>query len=219
MLMSSLLPYLDSYPNIGATFSAKRLELGMTMDHVSEHLGVSRFYIIGLESNRLDLLPTVAETRDLITYYCQQLKLDSQPILKQFDSWRVSCPIFQATQVNVTPSIAKNSARKAAIMASLLFFVPTSTHHLMNTTELTITTVDEPESNIATLEFTAQPSANDNPPSYISIKPKEASFINEFAPKPYSDTRNADDIERDRLFYLQEQIRLGVEPVAIPYRG
>lgn len=219
MLMTSLLPYLDSYPNIGATFSAKRLELGMSMDNISERLGVSRFYVIGLESNRIDLLPTVAETRDLITYYSQQLKLDSQPILKQFDTWHVSCPISKTTQVNVKPSIAKNKALKAAIMASLLFFVPTSTHHLMNTTELTITTVDDPESNIATLKFTAQASANDTPPSYISIKPTEATFINEFAPKPYSDTRNADDIERDRLFYLQEQLRLGVEPVAMPYRG
>lgn len=219
MLMTTLLPYLDGYPNIGDTFRTKRLELGTSMDDVSAHLGVSRFYVIGLESNRLDLLPTVAETRALISRYSKLLDLDSQSILTRFNAWLDSCPVSEPTPADVTLPPTTYGGLKAAAIAGLLLLIPATTNHLVNNDELTINTAAETESNIATLEFTISSTASENTAATLTSNTADASARDDFAPKPYSDKRNADDIERDRLFYIQEQIRLGLEPVALPYRG
>ncbi len=219
MLMTTLLPYLDDYPNIGDTFSTKRLELGTSMDDVSTRLGVSRFYVIGLESNRLDLLPTVAETRALISRYSKLLGLDSQSILTQFNTWLDGCPVSELTPADDMQPPTTYGGLKAAAIAGLLLLFPATTNHLVNNNELTINTAAETESNIATLEFTISSTASEDTVTTLTSNNADAPFKDEFAPKPYSDTRNADDIKRDRLFYLQEQIRLGLEPVAMPYRG
>lgn len=218
MLMNTLLPYLDKYPNIGNLFSTKRLALDASLDDVCTRLEVSRFYIIGLESNRLDLLPTVSETRHLITCYSQLLGLDCQSILTQFDTWLEICPAPEPAPIDDMAPATTYGVLKAAAIAGLLLLYPVSTTHLPSHHKLTISNAVEVESNIATLEFTDLSTAGENNAAvFISNTPDTSSL--EFAPKPYSDTRNADDIERDRLFYLQEQIRLGLEPVAIPYRG
>lgn len=219
MLMATLLPYWDSYPKIGDTFSIKRLELGTSMDDVCTRLGVSRFYIIGLESNRLDLLPTVAETRSLITSYSKLLGLDNRSTLTAFNTWLDNCPLEEPTsEQNTLPPMTHGGLRAAAI-ATLLLLLPVSTDHLVNDGELSINTVAETESSIATLQFSIASSTSDNIATQLTSDTAGVSSKDDFAPKPYSDKRNADDIERDRLFYIQEQIRLGLEPVALPYRG
>jgi len=220
MLMTTLLPYLDSYPNIGEIFSAQRHQHGRSIDDVCMRLSVSRFYVIGLESNRLDLLPTVEETRNLITRYSQLLTLDTQPVLTKFDTWLASCPIPEQTSVDIDVSATiTHGWLKAAAIAGLLLLYPASTTHFLTDAMVITHTVTDAEPDLAQLEFETLSPASEHATAAKTTNKIDTSSTTDFAPKPYSDTRNADDIERDRLFYLQEQIRLGLEPVAKPYKG
>ncbi|MDP1540543.1 MAG: helix-turn-helix domain-containing protein [Moraxellaceae bacterium] len=220
MLMITFLPYLDSYPNIGAIFSKQRHQLGVSLDDACRRLGVSRFYVIGLESNRLDLLPTVEETRNLITRYNQLLALDSQSVLAMFNTWLANCPMPEQTALiaNTHSSLILRGLKAAAIAALLLLY-PASTTDMLSNTMVFTHTYTEAEADIATLDFTSFTTISENTTTASNPKVKDTPSAHNFAPKPYSDTRNADDVERDRLFFLQEQIRLGLEPVAKPYKG
>jgi cytoskeletal protein RodZ len=213
MLMTHFLPYLDNYPNIGVMFSGQRQRQGHSIDDVCAGLSVSRFYIVGLESNRPDLLPTVAETRDLIRRYSRLLALDAQPILTEFDAWLLSCPKPEPSSFIVdVPRSSNSTGLKAAALACILMLYPAATTEMISEAIVINQNVTQAEQRAATLALApaGQGSEQESADTPTTL---------EFTPKPYSDMRSADDIERDRLFYLQEQIRLGLEPVALPFKG
>ncbi len=217
MLMTYLLPYQGSYPDIGHIFRTTRDELGLGIDNVCTHLGISRFYLIGLESNRIDLLPSVTETRTLINSYAGYLATDSTPILALFDQWLAACPVdvqpvdscLQDRTVTATGYIGL----KAAAAVILLLAYPNSLSTYVNQTPLAVNIKAESVQVAATVparKTRVTQSPQETPPTRSTQV---------FSPKPYVDTRSADDIERDRLFYVQEQIRHGIEPVPRPYKG
>lgn len=111
--MQSLQHDQAGYPKqIGRALRGMRESMELSIKHVSLTLGISTFYIIGIEESRLDLLPDYAETISLYQRYTEFLGLDVELVTKLIYSWYDSLHYGQAPARTPRPPLTKSKTSK-----------------------------------------------------------------------------------------------------------
>ncbi len=75
----------DEYINIGNKLSQRRKELGKELDEISEMIKVSAEYLKAIEKGDFEALPSVVYYKLFVRSYAQELGLDGNQLLEEFE--------------------------------------------------------------------------------------------------------------------------------------
>ena len=70
------------YGNLGSLLHEMRTHLGKTIDEVSKDCNISKTYIINMENNELDKLPSYTHSKNFVSKYSEYLGFDYNKDIK-----------------------------------------------------------------------------------------------------------------------------------------
>ncbi len=73
---------------VAKTLRASREDRGRSLEEIQKATKVRTKYLKALEEGDTDSLPPGVYTRGIIRTYCQELGIDSQPLLDRYDEWK-----------------------------------------------------------------------------------------------------------------------------------
>ena len=73
--------------NIGNLFQTSRESSGLTIDEVSDDLGIKSEYLLNIEEGKIGCFKDIFELKNYITSYAKYLGLDSEKLIDEFNEY------------------------------------------------------------------------------------------------------------------------------------